>query len=451
MGSMPILGSDGIGAKAAELISQHAESINEITFPRQKGGRRPQRAEGLTVCAWSDFDQLFWLRDKEDLGPLRMIVRIAEACRGPLEDICSRPRKALRRIRSLERLDRVQQMDEACLRWFVRQPGRTILQKAGPRQRVLCVIRQDTADTPENRVVHDFLRRCLRECNAYLHECASHLKNAVSRPYRVLLVLRFRSLLQSWLSRSEISRVPLPTGVPRANYVLQYDERYGQIWNWYERLRRKQLSEDEMWRWQHRTWAEHVSLSILHVLSSLQEGGPRYEGRVLLRSDPDCGRFFDSRSSVGTWIYRGNELLLVEAIQGDQLPLATTFSPELEPLLTLGCDLLIIVRSPLRRSPVRVLAIWTSLRGFGDDPNSVSVDWGRALPSTLFSPTTLRITPLLIVPRTSDGNDDQIPRQGRATYLGMTMVNIELPIPVAAHLDWLLGQLVPWLQSGSFE
>ncbi len=233
---------------------------------------------------------------------MRLIVRIAEDCAPILESICSRPRRVLRRERCMERLDRVEQMDDACLQWLVRQPGRTILEKSGPRQRVLSVVRLETADTHENRVVRDFLERSLRAAELYLRE---NRRRASS--YRIVLVRRFRNRIRYWLKYSPFAEVPRPTGIPAANYVLQFDDRYRRVWYWYERLRRHQTYQDEVWRWQHRTWAEHGTLALMHAISELQGDSRGYHATVFVQTDPSCGQFVDERSAIGTWVAGDDE------------------------------------------------------------------------------------------------------------------------------------------------
>lgn len=436
------------GVQAASVVSQHAESISEITFPRKGAGVRPQRAEGLTVSSWSEFDQRFWSRE-ENQGPLRLIVRIAEDCRPVLEDICGRPRRVLRRERRLERLDRVQQMDEACLRWFVRQPGHTILEKAGPRQRVLSVVRLDTPDTPENRVVRDFLERCLRAANSYLREHGRLGPTDEKPPYRILLVRRFRTLLQTWLRRSEVATVPLPAGVPKANYVLQFDQRYSRIWYWYERLRRQQTYEDEMWRWQHRTWAEHVALAVMHVLSELQRQHNRYEGRVYLRTDPQCGRFIDERSPVGAWAVDCDATCLIETVFRNQLRTAAASRPELGSLAPLGPDLVILVRRPFDIRCERILAVWSSLRLPGGDYQAAFSSWHRQLfADARHSCAWDVITPALIVPGAPSSQDTHTPQRFTMCQAGAYAVGFVIPVPVASHLAWLGSQIGDWVHEG---
>lgn len=277
------------------LVAFHIERCNELVFPSRLGSaQRPSRTQGLTRREWDDARCVYWHSDDED-GPLRLIVRIAEECVVLLQNVCNQPRRVLRRIRQLARFDRVQQLDDACVRWLVRQPGRTVLEKAGPWRRVLAVERVETADTLENRVVRDFLERIVRECVQYQRE---HRRRRTSP--RFLAVQRLRLLAVRLLRETEIGAVPRVVGSPSANYVLQFDARYSPIWTWYERLRRQQTSADEAWIWRRRVLVEHARMAIAQTMSS-ERGAIPFANRLYLRAEHDRGFFLDPRSLLTPW------------------------------------------------------------------------------------------------------------------------------------------------------
>lgn len=432
------------GFDAEAFIAEHIESINEITFPGREARRRPERAEALSISSWEEFDGLFWTHD-EDETPLRLIVRVAEDCTPVLEAICARPRRVLRRERRLERLDRVQQLDDACLQWFVRQPGRTILEKAGPRQRVLSVVRTETADTHENRVVRDFLERSLLAAELYLRE-----NRRLPKSYRTVLVRRFRNRLHYWLKYTQFADVPRPTGVPSANYVLQFDDRYRRVWYWYERLRRQQAYQDEVWRWQHRTWAEHATLALMHALSELQGESSGFRGTAFIRTDPRCGEFVEERSAIGTWIVGDDEPLVLETIVGSHLQRAASRREELKDLVTLGPDVVVLTRRGFGNgAAVRILAVWASLRLPGADWHAAFEAWVRGLlrsagPS--FPKDT--ITPALFVPSPGTENGEAEPERISKWERGLYAVGFLVPVPVNRHLRWLTSQIRDWAIEG---
>jgi hypothetical protein len=318
------------------LLSFHVERCNEILFPsRVRGAGRPRRIQTLTRADWQDARKVYWQEEDED-GPLRLIVRIAEECTHLLQAVCDQPRRMLRRVRERVRLDRVQQMDDGCIRWFVRQLGRTILEKAGPQRRVMSVQRVETADTLENRIVRDFMERSVRECTSYVREHRRH-----NRSQRVRAVTRFRTRLLDWLRRSELGFVPRPVGNPPPNYVLQFDERYAPLWYWYDRLRRQQMGTEEAWRWRNRVFAEHCRMALAETMST-QEYSPEFLKRLYLRMDHDRGYFFDSASLLSLWNVSEWRPTVASAILGsaDYRNAMEDFTPDW--VVTTGADFLII-------------------------------------------------------------------------------------------------------------
>jgi hypothetical protein len=94
-----------------------------------------------------------WCRDasREQMPPLDIIVRHAEILQRNIDTLANHPRRILKRIRERQPIGRLEELDSACLEWYVRQPGRTALEKAGTRQVLLGVARHENFDTLENR------------------------------------------------------------------------------------------------------------------------------------------------------------------------------------------------------------------------------------------------------------------------------------------------------------
>ena len=155
---------DDVSRAMIAFVHDHVDAIGEFLFPSTSQAPQPWRFSGLSAASWNDLYAAF-RRNAVSGDRLALIVQAADACRVVLDRICERPRQLLRRERSMTDLGRVDQLDDACLRWLVRQPGRTILDKAGTRQRILAVQRTSSYDTTENRVVRDFLERCRRACD----------------------------------------------------------------------------------------------------------------------------------------------------------------------------------------------------------------------------------------------------------------------------------------------
>ncbi|MCH8824199.1 MAG: DUF2357 domain-containing protein [Planctomycetes bacterium] len=348
-------GIDNASLAASSMIDAHLESINEIHFPDRDSDRaRPPQAEGMSIISWSQCRSIFSEHSDDDEAKMRLIVRIATECEQLVEDLCTRPHRILRRIRRLERVERAQQLDSACIRWLIRQPGRTLVEKAGPKRQVMSIIRTDSADTPENRVLRDFLERCQRAASQYLKE-HEYLKRLKRRSNRVDLVHRFLLKATRLLSTTEIGDIPRLAGLAQPNYVLQFDERYSRLWPWYERLRRHQTELDNVWRWQHRLWAERCILTIFAALDEIQGKESRINTRAFVRIEQDNGQFIDGRSPIGMWIDpRSPQRDGILAIRGESLPNIVPVIDDV-PVHALMSDLFIAKVDRFQRKPIRQL------------------------------------------------------------------------------------------------
>ncbi len=175
--------------------------------------------------------------------PIRLINIIAKEKFGTIEILSNQMRKILQRKREMVPINRVQQMDSACLRWLTVQPGYTTEQKAGNKQRVMSVIRVETYNTLENRVFKDFLRLCLSECRRYLEEYGETFKNS----QRIIEVKRLQSLAIITLSKREMDNISRLVATPKPNYVLQNNPNYKTIWDLYKKLQRKTKLMELIW------------------------------------------------------------------------------------------------------------------------------------------------------------------------------------------------------------
>jgi len=247
-----------------------------------------------------------WSGDELDLSepPMALIVRHANELRHLLADLAAHTRRILRRTRALTQVDRVQQLDINCIHWLSRQPGGTVYERAGPRQRILSVQRKENLDTLENRVLLDFAHRSAGVARAYSRRYWS-----LKRSKRWRNVDQYgrecgniaRSLFEKGITR------PQPPIVP--NYVLLQDPRYRRLWVAYTELLRHLDEEDECWRWQHRLWTDFCRLALQVALrqgdrveiiaeSPLRLSSEQRRGRwslvdvqsaVLLMRTPRCG------------------------------------------------------------------------------------------------------------------------------------------------------------------
>ena len=232
-----------------------------------------QRFEVLLEASrkWNNENKIFWDEvivhfltglDSANEPRMALIVKIAEDMSRNLSLVVQSARKILLRERKLISASRMAEMDTSCLRWLVRQPGKSFAEKsASHKQRLFGVIRRESYDTLENRVLKDFLNRCATESARYL-DMEVGQNQWYTQSIRTKHVRGFRHLCNTLRRERHLEDVlPPPPGL-RPNYVLQNDYRYRKIWRNYVRLLRREDEQDRLWDWQSRTWADVVRTMI---------------------------------------------------------------------------------------------------------------------------------------------------------------------------------------------
>ena len=254
---------------------------------------------------------------RDDPARMALIVRLSRdnRLRTVLDELCRRPRRILQRYRDAERLNRISEVDAACLRWLARQPGRTAAEKAGPRQRLLAVKRREHYDTLENRVLSWALARCRRLSTRYLRHNRVHRDGSA----RCRDVSHFEASLD-WLAKNTpIGTVPpqLPSPV-QPNYQLQQHAKYRRIWHLYRRLIEDARVEDDAWRWHSTMWKETCGQILGAYLTAAGRIVQEAHGQTPLYVRTECqsGRWTESPSTPGPFQQDGNLLYLVDPRDG---------------------------------------------------------------------------------------------------------------------------------------
>lgn len=247
------------GRHGGAPTSFRAEALDrfiELTIERIRA------AEGVSLGrpVWERLAEA-WMSDQWLIRepPISLIVRHARRMRLIIADIASRPRRLLQRHHELIRVGQVQQLDASCVRWLSRQPGRNVFERAGPRQRILAVTREETIDTLENRVLRDFSERSGDVARRYLmryERLSASMRWRLVEGYAEECARIARELGARAVSRAKPPVVP--------NYALLQERRYRSLWRAYRELLKNIDDQDELWRWQHRLWADFCRLAV-HV------------------------------------------------------------------------------------------------------------------------------------------------------------------------------------------
>lgn len=201
-------------------------TLREAAITRFRQNRwLAQREKGALPLTWQEVEETFTRK-----GPRAGLeTTLARELPAVLTQVFDRLRKVLRREREPQHVGRVEQLDAECLRWLTRQPGYTVAQKAGPRQRVLAVVRRENYNILENRVLRDLLLRTERLAERWLEE------NERSFPGHetVKAVKRLGNLCRKGLELEVLQGVSPLHDIPKPNYVLTQDALYRRIWDAY--------------------------------------------------------------------------------------------------------------------------------------------------------------------------------------------------------------------------
>lgn len=278
----------GKGQSQKYSFSRVRDAISS-TGQNENGGRQETELARL-VLAWSNafddfqadsisggnhyelrwqevFEKIRELKGGDEEPRMALIVKIAISMFERLENIVHGARRLLARERSMQPAGRISELDHACLHWYVRQPGEEATQKAAAnQQRLLGVSRYETFDTLENRVLKDFMKRCVEQGRNYLQSDCSPIQQKLSK--RGKKVRAFKALCEQLSHAPHLEAVAPQQGFVRPNYVLQNDLRYKKVWEYYVRLLKQEDEEDRLWAWQNRTWNDIASLLLNATLVS---------------------------------------------------------------------------------------------------------------------------------------------------------------------------------------
>lgn len=220
--------------------------------------------------------------------PVMAITIVRERLHHVLAFLERNLRRQLRRERKMLPVGLVQDVDPRCIDWLARQPGKSLRERAGPRQQILAVVRESTVDTYENRI--------LKLCLELIDQCVREYECAFGKLYRSHVQVKdlraFGQLCRSMLSIPEIGALPPPSDTSRPNYVLQYGKHYSDVWWAYELLRNQKAQTDDLWRWRHRICGEMLALDF--ALAATRVDGVRpleFDREVGVRDDPIAGHW----------------------------------------------------------------------------------------------------------------------------------------------------------------
>ncbi|TBW38400.1 DUF2357 domain-containing protein [Siculibacillus lacustris] len=251
---------------------------------------------GDPATIWQRLAALWMSGAAEDDPKRDVIVRHARKLGQTLDIIDKRPRRILRRTQQLVPLSRVQELDRKAITWLIRQPGETVVERAGSRQRIRAVTREENFNTLENRVVLSYARLADHLARDY---CNRNRSAAQSSRYAAVLAFRRKTqrLAQNLADMGVIAANPDVT----PNFVLQNNPAYHAVWIAWRELLRHHRVIDDLWHWQARSWEEFTALALVVALHGIP-------GARILATSP---LIFEEEQRRGCWLTHVNPLATV--------------------------------------------------------------------------------------------------------------------------------------------
>lgn len=237
---------------------------------------------------------------------MHVIVRHARELTRIIDLLERRPRRVLRRVQKTMPVGRVQEIDRRAMLWLARQPGEKLAEKAGDRQRIQGVAREENFDTLENRVLRAYVELAARTARDYLMR--NQTKRATRRAKDVERFMRRCQLVARNLSQRSV-RLAEPGVTP--NFVLQQNPQYRAIWVAWQELREQDRIEDDLWRWQCQSWAEYCSLALMVALIGVPDAQVVATAPIWFRDEQRRGSWIEADSPLGV-VYLPNQDLIVE-------------------------------------------------------------------------------------------------------------------------------------------
>lgn len=244
-----------VGGAVAQWVDWQVRAFQELGhLPEDHDGNLEASTGSAVVRRKWESAQEVWLKTETETARMALIVLLSrdQHLHGALESVSRHPRRILQRYRADTPLARIQELDSACIRNFATRPGVTAVEKAGPRQRLLAVLRREQRNTFENRVATWVMEAVADLAREYAMANASFASDP-----KVSDVRRFGNRSARWRRSDNLLDVAaLVHHTESPNYPLQFEARYKLVWMTYRRILREKKVEDDAWTWQRVLWGE---------------------------------------------------------------------------------------------------------------------------------------------------------------------------------------------------
>ncbi len=197
--------------------------------------------------------------------PASLLVELAPLLEPRLQRLAPRLRRRLGRTRTLQSIGRIREADPGCQRRNARRPGRTMLEKAGPRQELWGVRRVPRFDTTENRVLLAACTQFSKDIGATLEPLPMETRRG---PGRAAILRGLRRAAQAVRDRPELEGIGRPRPGERPSNALLGDADYRAAWRAWRLLRAEEARFGDDWTALDRAWLELLELATWAALDT---------------------------------------------------------------------------------------------------------------------------------------------------------------------------------------
>lgn len=309
VGRPSIKHENALGRCVEGFIDWQIHCFRELTDNGIVPDELEEKTKNITRRNWAAVRKV-WIGKKDNEAIMALIVKLSQDTEllRLFKSIAQKPRHILLRQRQNTAVGRIQELDSACIRDFAKRPGRTIYEKAGPRQELLSIQRVESRDTLENRVFNWVLAGMVERAWSYVATNRHHL-----RSYRVGLVARCNRRCLEWQEMDKLKEVSsnhLQHPV-QPNYALQMDTRYSRVYKTYKELRREQHAIDDAWEWQRNLWAESVRQLMSCAITEFC--AEKYASTAYYRMEGENGIWTETPVAAGPFKTKGGDCFVVDS------------------------------------------------------------------------------------------------------------------------------------------
>ena len=314
---------------------------------------------------------------ENDPAKYSLIVDLArpEELINPIDRITLSPKKILKRIHDQERVQKVKEVDVKCLIDLARRPGTILAEKAGSKQRILAIKREENINILENKVIKHCCSLVAKSSRRYLKEHLDINSKASPRKRSVETLFRKSKSFVSRPSFNGVSNLSEPSRTP--NYTLMQNPDYLRVWKAYLQLVKNEDLRSDLWKWNQRLWSDFMGIFISDLITKLNDkydddtlvqigkktvfGERKYNSGLRMFRDTLPGPFLTNPNSENP--------KTIYLINGDQETLKN-LSKDFTKLSKLNADYLLIVLGKKSKS---VLPIYTIIPSHSFKEESLKV------------------------------------------------------------------------------